>query len=38
VTDVWSAGRHKVRRGRHVAREAIIGAYRKAIASLTADA
>jgi len=38
VTDVWSAGRHMVRGGRHVAREAIIAAYRKAIASLVAGA
>jgi formiminoglutamate deiminase len=38
VRDVWSAGRHQVRGGRHVAREAIIAAYRKAIASLIADA
>ncbi|WP_435258757.1 formimidoylglutamate deiminase [Thioclava sp. FR2] len=34
VTDVWSAGRHLVREGRHIRREAIVAAYRKATASL----
>ena len=34
VIDVWAAGRHMVRDGRHVAREAIIAAYRKATAEL----
>ena len=34
VSDVWAAGRHMVRDGRHVGREAIMGAYRKAIAEL----
>ena len=28
VTDVWSAGRHMVREGQHIAREAILGRYR----------
>ncbi len=37
ITDVWSAGRHKVRTGRHVAREDIIAHYRKAIAGLLAS-
>lgn len=34
VNDVWSAGRHLVRRGRHVAHDAIVGQYRKAVAQL----
>lgn len=34
VTDVWSAGRHRVQEGRHVAREAISDRYRKTMASL----
>ncbi|SHE80152.1 formiminoglutamate deiminase [Ruegeria intermedia] len=34
VTDLWSAGRHTVRAGRHVARDTIIPAYRRAIADL----
>ncbi|WP_421700889.1 formimidoylglutamate deiminase [Aliiroseovarius sp.] len=34
VTDVWAAGRHQVRGGRHVAREAILARYRTAIAEL----
>jgi formimidoylglutamate deiminase len=34
VTDVWSAGRHKVRDGRHVAREAITERYRKVLKTL----
>ena len=29
VTDLWSAGRHIVREGRHVERDAIVGAYRR---------
>lgn len=36
VTDVWSAGRHRVKEGRHVAREAVEAAYRTAIADLLA--
>ena len=34
VTDVWSAGRHRVRGGRHVRREAITARYRAAMARL----
>ncbi|MFV2053153.1 formimidoylglutamate deiminase [Aliiroseovarius sp. YM-037] len=34
VTDVWSAGRHMVKGGRHVARDSIVGTYRGAIADL----
>jgi len=34
VRDVWSAGRHMVRDGRHVAREAIETAYRQAMKPL----
>lgn len=34
VADVWSAGRHMVRGGRHVRREAITAAYRDAVRSL----
>lgn len=34
VTDVWSAGRHRVKEGRHLQRDAIIAAYRKAVAPL----
>lgn len=36
VTDVWSAGRHMVRDGRHVRRDAIIRAYRAAMRDLLA--
>jgi formimidoylglutamate deiminase len=34
VTDVWSAGRHMVREGRHVARDGIVAAYRAALRDL----
>ena len=34
VTDVWSAGRHAVRTGRHIERERIIKNYRAAITQL----
>lgn len=34
VTDLWSAGRHMVRDGRHVARDRIIERYRATLASL----
>ena len=34
VTDVWSAGRHAVTDGRHIARDGIVAGYRRAIASL----
>ncbi|QBY01446.1 formimidoylglutamate deiminase [Rhodophyticola sp. CCM32] len=37
VTDVWSAGRHQVREGRHVRRDDIIARYRTAIAELITD-
>ena len=36
VTDLWSAGRHAVRGGRHVARDRVIPAYRKAVRELVA--
>ena len=34
VTDVWSAGRHKVRNGEHVDRAEIVSRYIKAMARL----
>ena len=34
VTDLWSAGRHQVRDGRHVARDAIVANYKDAVSSL----
>ena len=34
VTDLWSAGRHQVREGRHVNREQIIAGWRKAVQGL----
>ncbi len=34
VRDVWSAGRHMVQNGRHIARDSIVQAYRKAITPL----
>lgn len=37
VTDVWSAGRHAVRRGHHIDRDRIIAAYRIAVAALLAS-
>ena len=37
VTDLWSAGRHQVRSGRHIGREAIVAGWRRAVADLTAD-
>lgn len=36
VTDLWSAGRHCVRGGRHMARDAVIAGWRRAVAELTA--
>ncbi|UXX83055.1 formimidoylglutamate deiminase [Roseovarius pelagicus] len=36
VTDLWSAGRHAVRDGRHIARDRIVADYRAAMASLMA--
>ncbi len=37
VTDVWSAGRHMVKAGRHVAREEIARRYRQAVRELSED-
>ncbi len=37
VTDLWSAGRHTVREGRHIARDQIVANYRKAMAGLVAS-
>ena len=37
VTDLWSAGRHSVRAGRHVARDRIVPAYRRAVSALVAS-
>ncbi|WP_299664441.1 formimidoylglutamate deiminase [uncultured Ruegeria sp.] len=37
VTDLWSAGRHQVRDGRHIARDAILTTYRAAMTDLLAD-
>ncbi|CAD0186216.1 8-oxoguanine deaminase [Ruegeria sp. THAF57] len=37
VTDLWSAGRHMVRLGRHIHREQIIPSYRAAIAELLSE-
>ncbi len=34
VTDLWSAGRHQVRGGRHIHRDQIVAAWRKAVAGL----
>lgn len=34
VTDLWSAGRHRVKGGHHVAEDSITGAYRKAMQAL----
>ncbi len=34
VTDVWSAGRHMVQGGRHVARDKIVAAYKRTIDAL----
>ncbi|MDN2582311.1 formimidoylglutamate deiminase [Aquibium sp. ELW1220] len=36
VTDVWSAGRHAVRDGRHVARDAIAGRYAATVRAILA--
>jgi formimidoylglutamate deiminase len=36
VADVWSAGRHMVQDGRHLARDAIVSAYRRATGDLRA--
>jgi len=37
VTDVWSAGRHMVRAGRHVARDGIAADFKQVMADLGAD-
>ena len=37
VTDVWSAGRHVVKDGRHIARNEIVANYRDAMTSLLAS-
>ncbi|OBY25817.1 formimidoylglutamate deiminase [Leisingera sp. JC1] len=34
VTDVWSAGRHVVQQGRHIARNSVVAAYKMAIKEL----
>ncbi len=34
VTDLWSAGRHQVRGGRHIRREAILADWRRVVAQL----
>jgi formimidoylglutamate deiminase len=34
VTDLWSAGRHQVRQGRHIHRDQIIAGWRKAVTGL----
>lgn len=34
ITDVWSAGRHSVKGGKHINREAIITNYKKAVSGL----
>lgn len=37
VSDVWSAGRHVVRQGRHVARDSVEGRYRAVMKELVSD-
>ena len=37
VADVWSAGRHIVKGGRHIARDAVVASYRAVITRLRAD-
>ena len=36
VTDVWSAGRHCVRSGRHIARDSIVATYQRCLIDLVA--
>lgn len=36
VTDLWSAGRHQVRAGRHLSRDKVVAGYRAAVAELVA--
>ncbi|MFZ1468021.1 MAG: formimidoylglutamate deiminase [Paracoccaceae bacterium] len=38
VTDLWSAGRHQVRSGRHIHRDQILSGWRNAVSALLADA
>lgn len=38
IRDVWSAGRHMVQEGRHVARDSIVAAYRAAVRPLRLQA
>jgi len=37
ITDLWSAGRHSVKAGSHIARDGIVANYRRAIADLLAS-
>ena len=37
VAEVWSAGRHIVTAGRHVARDAVVASYRRVVARLRAE-
>ncbi|MEM9552468.1 MAG: formimidoylglutamate deiminase [Pseudomonadota bacterium] len=37
ITDLWSAGRHMVREGRHILRDRVVSAYRRATNQLVAD-
>ena len=37
VADVWAGGRHMVRQGRHIARDAITANYRRAVAPLRSN-
>lgn len=37
ITDLWSAGRHSVKEGRHIARDRVIANYRHAMKQLIAD-
>ena len=37
VSDLWSAGRHQVKGGRHVARDQVLPAYKHAVSKLVAD-
>ncbi|MCL3883339.1 formimidoylglutamate deiminase [Marivita sp. GX14005] len=37
VTDLWSAGRHNVTNGRHIARDRVVARYRKAVSELLAS-
>ena len=37
ITDLWSAGRHTVQAGRHVARDQVVARYRQAMSNLLAE-